>query len=121
MHITDLHVACPDETDEKRIIELEEKRRETERLRAENATTQNKNTSKRKQQVQQRQEKEQKAIEWDMKQNPEKAAKKAEKLDEKRRYSKGRAYDPNRFAQNIEEEISEEKEQIETEETKEDE
>ena len=28
MHVTDLHVACPDETDEDRIIELEKKRRE---------------------------------------------------------------------------------------------
>jgi len=100
--------------------ELEAKRKETERLRAENATVINKNTSKKKQHIKERTEQENKAAEWEKKQNPGK-----EKVLEPgqvgtRRYARGRAYDPNRYGEETapaaeETAVSEETEEVKTE------
>lgn len=84
--------------------ELERKREETERLRAEGATERNTNTSKKKIQAQQKQENDERRA----------AAEKAEKAARRerlgieeaetpasqvgnRRYARGRAYDPDRY------------------------
>jgi YidC/Oxa1 family membrane protein insertase len=81
-----------------REAELEAKRAETERLKAENATVVNPNTSRRKKQVAERQAAAEKTAEW------EKQHSKAEPKDEEpsregnRAYARGRAYDPNRYA-----------------------
>lgn len=83
-----------------REMELEEKRKETERLRAMNATVQNPNTSKKKQQKQQRQEHVEKASEWEKKGKPQKAEEGEPSRVGKRMYARGRAYDPNRYADN---------------------
>lgn len=83
-----------------REAELEEKRKETERLRALNATVQNPNTSKKKQQKQQRQEHAEKASEWEKKEKPQKNAESEPSRVGKRTYARGRAYDPNRYADN---------------------
>ena len=80
-----------------REAELEAKRQEYERLKAENATTINPNTSKKKQQIKARTEQEMRTAEW------ERAHKKRQPVVEEpgrvdnRRYARGRAYDPNRF------------------------
>ena len=76
--------------------ELESKRKETERLKAENSTKANPNTSKRKQAKTERQQQAEKAAQW------EKAQKKDAQDDESggvgsRRFARGRAYDQNRF------------------------
>lgn len=85
--------------------EIERRRMETEKLRAEGATTRNKNSSKKNVQAQQKQAQEERRA----------AAEKAERLAKRsrlglddaeqdpaqvgsRRYARGRAYDPERFA-----------------------
>lgn len=78
-----------------REAELEAKRKETERLKAENATTVNANTSKKKLAINAREEKREKAAEWQKRKD-------GESLDEPgrvddRKYARGRAYDPNRY------------------------
>lgn len=86
-----------------REAEMQRRREETERLRAEGATTRNTNTSKKKMQAQQKQENEERRAaneraERDAKRermgiipedNPSQVG--------KRRYARGRNYDPNRF------------------------
>ena len=79
--------------------ELDRKRQETERLRAEGATVVNPNTSKRKVAKSEKQKAEQKAAEWQAVHAPRK-----EKGEEKnpsqvgdRVYARGRAYVPQRF------------------------
>ena len=81
----------------KKLAEIERKHEETERLRAENGTEENPNTSSRKQQQQKKELQRQKAAEWERRNNP--GAEKAEpgRVGE-RRYARGRAYDPERFA-----------------------
>ncbi|MCL2628439.1 MAG: membrane protein insertase YidC [Oscillospiraceae bacterium] len=81
--------------------ELEAKRIETERLKAEGLAERNRNTSKRKKQKSDKQDQIEKAAEWEKKNAPAKE----EKEDEnepgrvgKRRYARGRAYDPNRYS-----------------------
>lgn len=85
--------------------EMQRRREETERLRAEGATTRNTNTSKKKMQAQQKQlsderraavekaereaKRERLGIDANKEDNPSQVG--------KRRYARGRAYDPNRF------------------------
>ena len=80
--------------------ELEEKRQETEALKAEGKIEQNKNTSKRKIQKTSKQEQLERAAEWEKKTKPEKAqpAKKDPSRVGDRRFARGRAYDPLRYA-----------------------
>ena len=84
-----------------RADELERKRQETERLRAEGATTVNPNTSRRKMQKGEKQRAEQRSAEWQAVNNPKK-----KKTDDNpsqvgdRPYARGRAYVPNRFDPN---------------------
>ena len=85
-----------------RAEELERKRAETERLRAEGATTVNPNTSRRKVQKSEKQRSEQRAAEWQAANNP---GKKKKTEDEPSRvgdrvYARGRAYVPERFDPN---------------------
>jgi len=78
--------------------ELEAKRLETERKKAEGLVEQNKNTSKRKKQKSEKQDQLQKAAEWEKKNAPEPAEEKHEPSRvENRRFARGRAYDPDRF------------------------
>jgi len=81
-----------------RAEELDRKRAETERLRAEGATTVNPNTSRRKMQKGEKQRSEQRAAEWQAVNNPKK-----KKEDDNpsrvgdRPFARGRAYVPQRF------------------------
>ena len=79
--------------------ELEAKRKETERLKAENATTRNQNTSKKKIQITEREEQREKAREWERKQSASEDDDDPTRIGQ-RRYARGRAYDPNRYADN---------------------
>jgi YidC/Oxa1 family membrane protein insertase len=83
-----------------RDAELEAKRQETERKKAEGLAERNRNTSKRKKQKTDRQDQREKAAEWEKKQTPEKdvSAKNEPGRIDNRRYARGRAYDPDRFA-----------------------
>lgn len=81
----------------KREEELEAKRQETERLRAMNATVQNKNTSKRKQQVKEREERDAKAAEWEKTHNPQTEKDVLPSQVGNRKYARGRAYVADRF------------------------
>jgi len=86
--------------------ELEAKRLETERKKAEGLAERNRSTSKRKKQKSEKQDKKEKAAEWEKKNTPEPEV---EEKDEpgrvgKRRYARGRAYDPDRFAKDSDEE-----------------
>ena len=85
-----------------RAEELERKRAETERLRAEGATTVNPNTSRRKMQKGERQRAEQRAAEWQAANNPGKKKKEEENPSRvgDRVYARGRAYVPDRFDPN---------------------
>jgi YidC/Oxa1 family membrane protein insertase len=86
--------------------ELERKRQETERLKAENKTSVNRATSKKKLELAEKKEREAKSATWEKKHSPPKD----EASDEPsrvgtRRYARGRAYDPDRYgdAQNYDE------------------
>lgn len=83
----------------KREAELEAKRKEAERLRAENITVRNENISKRRQQSKLKQERTEKAAEW-ARQNSGEAEDYEPSRVGNRRYARGRAYDPDRFAEN---------------------
>ena len=83
---------------EKREAELEAKRQETERKKAEGIAERNRNTSKRKRQVNERQEQIEKNVEWTKKNTPIKEAAYEPSRVGNRRYARGRAYDPNRYA-----------------------
>lgn len=76
--------------------ELEEKRRETERLKAENATTVNTNTSKKKLHLSEREKQKGKAKEWQKKKEGEVSDEPSRVGD--RKYARGRAYDPDRYS-----------------------
>jgi len=80
--------------------ELETKRLETERLKAEGLAERNRNTSKRKKQKSDKQDQLEKAAEWEKKNAPpdEKEEKSDPSREGKRRYARGRAYDPDRYA-----------------------
>lgn len=107
-----------EERDRQREAELEEKRQETARLRALNATRENKATSKKKKQIQEREKERQR-------QAAQRAALGIEDEDEDReeenpareghrRFARGRAYNPERF-EGIEEESEEDLDQEEEE------
>ena len=81
----------------KREKELEEKRQETERLRAENATERNTNTSKKKQRISDREDRREKTAEWERKKGLKAEDGSAGRVDD-RKYARGRAYDPDRYA-----------------------
>ena len=85
-----------------RADELERKRAETERLRAEGATTVNPNTSRRKVQKSEKQRSEQRAAEWQAANNPGKKKKEDDNPSRvgDRVYARGRAYVPDRFDPN---------------------
>ena len=81
---------------EKRERELEEKRQETERRKAENATERNANTSKKKQRVSEREDRREKTAEWQRRQE-NRIGEDAGRVED-RKYARGRAYDPLRYA-----------------------
>ena len=81
----------------KKMDEIARKHAETERLRAENQTEVNPNTSREKQQKQAKLLKEQKAAEYERRMNPSEEVVEPSRVGE-RRYARGRAYDPDRFA-----------------------
>ena len=79
--------------------DIEAKRLETERLKAEGLAERNRNTSKRKKQKSDKQDKQEKAAEWEKKNAPEPE----EEVNEpsrvgNRRFARGRAYDPDRYS-----------------------
>ena len=77
--------------------ELEEKRQETERLKAENATERNANTSKKKQRISDREDRREKTAEWERKKGIKPEDDSTGRVDD-RKYARGRAYDPDRYA-----------------------
>ncbi len=83
--------------------ELEAKRQETERLKAENATERNSNTSKKKQRISDREDRREKTAEWERKKGLKADDESAGRVDD-RKYARGRAYDPDRYAVKAEEE-----------------
>jgi len=99
--ILDAEDVVKNEQRKKREAELEVKRIESERRKAEGLAAQSKNTSKRKKQKGNRQEQIEKATEWEKKNAPPKEKKKDDKHEPgrvgNRRYARGRAYDPDRY------------------------
>jgi YidC/Oxa1 family membrane protein insertase len=88
--------------------ELETKRLETERKKAEGLAEQNINTSKRKKQKGNKQGQLKKAAEWEKKNAPEPADEKYEPSRVgNRRFARGRAYDPDRYSGDADEELAE--------------
>ena len=94
----------------KREKELEEKRLETERLKAENATERNTNTSKKKQRISDREDRREKTAEWERKKGLKPEDDSAGRVDD-RKYARGRAYDPDRYAVKAEAEDAETEEE----------
>jgi len=84
---------------EAREAELEAKRQETERKKAEGLAERNRNTSKRRKQKSNKQDKLEKAAEWEKKNAPPKSEEEKNEPGRvgNRRYARGRAYDPNRY------------------------
>ncbi len=78
---------------------LEEKRQETERLKAEGNTERNANTSSKKKRTAEREVQREKAREYEKKKNKESTEVPASQVGQ-RRYARGRAYDPDRYADN---------------------
>jgi len=80
--------------------EIEAKRLETERKKAEGLAERNSNTSKRKKKKGDKQDKREKAAEWEKINAPveEKEEENEPSRVGKRRYARGRAYDPNRYS-----------------------
>ena len=103
--------AVINEERQKKEAEIEAKRLETERRKAEGLVERNPNTSKSKKQKSEKQEQIEKAVEWQKKNAPPKEDTEYEPSREgKRRYARGRAYIPDRY-----ERISEESEEKESE------
>jgi YidC/Oxa1 family membrane protein insertase len=75
----------------------EAKRQETERLKAMNATERNENTSSRKKRTAERQQQLEKAKEYEKKKNNESTQAGPSQVG-RRKYARGRAYDPDRYA-----------------------
>ncbi|MGX8698919.1 MAG: YidC/Oxa1 family membrane protein insertase, partial [bacterium] len=82
-----------------REAELEAKRKETERLKALNATQENESTSKKKKDARAKAEKERQEREWAQSQSGEEAAYEPSRVGH-RKYARGRAYDPDRYTRN---------------------
>ena len=85
--------------------EIEAKREETERKKAEGLIEQNTNTSKRKKKKSNKQGQIEKAAEWEKKNTPAVAddEKYEPSREGNRRYARGRAYDPDRFSKDTDE------------------
>lgn len=101
--IMDAEDAIKNEQQRIKETELEAKRLETERKKLENKTEINPNTSKKKQLKIERQEQIEKAVEWERKAEPAQNKEEDPSRVGPRRYARGRAYDPNRFAGDNEE------------------
>ena len=99
--IIDAEEAEKNEIRKAKEAEIEAKREETERKKAEGVIERNRNTSRRKKQKSDKQGQLEKAVEWEKKNAPVIAAVKEKdepgRIDN-RRYARGRAYDPDRFA-----------------------
>jgi len=80
--------------------EIEAKRLETERKKAEGLLEENLNTSKKKKKKSKKQDKHEKAAEWEKKNSPDEPVDEPDEPSRvgNRRYARGRAYDPNRFS-----------------------
>ncbi|MBQ3404889.1 MAG: membrane protein insertase YidC [Oscillospiraceae bacterium] len=98
-HKLDLEYADWDAKMRAREEDLERKREEYEKKRAENATVANPNTSKKKQSRQERQQKEQNAREWDKKNSPDAEDNPSDSRVGDRRYARGRAYVADRYSE----------------------
>ena len=99
--IIDAEEAEKNEIRKAKEAEIEAKREETERKKAEGLVERNRNTSRRKKQKSEKQGQLEKAVEWEKKNTPIIVA--AKEKDEpgridNRRYARGRAYDPDRYA-----------------------
>ncbi|MDR1065628.1 MAG: YidC/Oxa1 family membrane protein insertase [Oscillospiraceae bacterium] len=81
----------------KKKAELERKRQETERLKAENKTAVNPSTSKKKLELSEKKEREAKSAEWEKKHKPDKPTDEEPSREGTRRYARGRAYTPDRY------------------------
>ena len=86
-----------------REAELEAKRLERERKKAKGILEENKNISKRKKKKGNKQEKREKAADWEKKKAPPKEEKYEPGRIDNRRYARGRAYDPDRYAHSADE------------------
>lgn len=97
--LMDIEDAAKNERLQAKQEELEAKRLETERKKVEQSTTVNPNTSKKKILKSERQEQHEKAAEWEKAHSPaeDKKEENPSRIDN-RRYARGRAYDPSRFA-----------------------
>jgi YidC/Oxa1 family membrane protein insertase len=118
--ILDEEDAERDKVRKEKEAELEAKREETERKRAEGLVERNRNTAKRKKLKSDKQEQLGKAAEWEKKNTPdnEKEVKYEPGRVGNRRFARGRAYDPDRYGTAVDEGItSEEKDDIEGHET----
>ena len=93
----DAEDAVRNENRNRREQELEQKRAETERLKAENKTVVNPNTSKKKQEIAERQEREARAAEYERANSPQKDAPYEPSREGTRRNARGRAYNPERY------------------------
>jgi len=84
-----------------REAELEAKRLETERRRAEGIAERNQNTSKRKKKKSNKQDQREKAAEWEKKNTPVDSDEETYEPSRvgKRRFARGRAYDPDRYGE----------------------
>ena len=90
--------AVKNEARARKEAEIEAKRIETEKKKAEGLVERNPNTSKRKMQKSDKQEHMDKASEWQKKNSPDDEDEKVEPSREgNRRYARGRAYDPDRY------------------------
>ena len=101
----DKEMAERDAARSQREMEIEAKRLETERLKAEGKTTINANTSKKKIQANEKQKMDERKAALDKAERAARRERRGEKEYEKpasqvgdRRYARGRAYDPNRFS-----------------------
>ena len=101
----DKEMAERDAARSQREMEIEAKRLETERLKAEGKTTINANTSKKKIQATEKQKMDERKAALDKAERAARRERRGEKEYEKpasqvgdRRYARGRAYDPNRFS-----------------------
>ena len=101
----DKEMAERDAARSQREKEIEAKRLETERLKAEGKTTINANTSKKKIQANEKQKMDERKAALDKAERAARRERRGEKEYEKpasqvgdRRYARGRAYDPNRFS-----------------------
>ena len=103
----DAEEAVRDEARKAKEAEIEAKRLETERKKAEGLVERNPNTSKRKMQKSDKQEHLDKASEWQKKNAPDSDDEKYEPSRVgNRRYARGRAYDPDRYNKSAEDEAS---------------